>query len=206
MDSIVTPEHLYAFFYGFDKCTTIKRKIFRFLSSHIPDFLSLFLRLASRLLSSLVLPKIKKRFALTATSIPGHSLLSQHPTYFAIAFIDLIMRLVFISTVIPFTIFRTQQWYRFPGNCCVRYPTTVMLSFQNKHPIRLGLLSPTFVSHNRPSGEENWRQKKNRDAKLNQREKQKTRKQKTHLKTLKTKNYCQCVDIAWSVKMLLWKY
>lgn len=44
MDSIVTPEHFHALFYGFDKCTTIKKRIVSlpFICSLLFPFYSIF--------------------------------------------------------------------------------------------------------------------------------------------------------------------
>lgn len=112
--AIVTPEHLYAYFYGFDECTTIKKCSVSFhcrSACSIASILSL--SLARRVcchsvFCPLVHPTLDKHLHFNAMT---------HPTI-SITFNFHIMpdRFRSVSSTIFYSHFAR---YRFLGNCCI---------------------------------------------------------------------------------------
>lgn len=139
MDSIVTPEHLYAYFYGFDKCTTIKKFS---VSFHCREVLALSLPFSFSL--SLFSFTVIQSFALlfyTTLDKHLHFNAMTHPTI-SITFNFHIMR--------PFSfrvIYSHFARYRFPGNCCIIIiqPRIVMLLFHGNAIRRFETTSVTYI-------------------------------------------------------------
>lgn len=135
MDSIVTPEHLHALFYGFDKCTAIKKNVPLF---HVEEIVSIIFSIphSHRLSDS-----------------DSVSIAYSHPTV-SITFVFLIIcarfhLLSFIHFSLPLSLYLSHSHtrsYRFLGDCCASQQQPCCHSVISDMTVPL---SPTFVSEPR---------------------------------------------------------
>lgn len=147
MDSIVTPEHFYALFYGFGKYTTIKKCSASF---HLP---SLSLSLSTDLSLSLAVLSFTRSFAIARSlSFTCSLVVCLYPyspsriRYFRLLSSSLLCARFHFSVIYSHCVLA----YRFPGNCYDSQPRShavIILLVSDSTRI----LSPTFVCHNRPS-------------------------------------------------------